>query len=38
MSGHKNVVRASRVDKQGRNNVVRASSADEKGRNERSRD
>jgi len=38
MSGHKDVVRASRFDKQGRNNVVRASRADEQGRNERSRD
>jgi len=38
MSGHKDVVRASRVDTQGRNNVVRASRAGEQGSNERSRD
>jgi len=39
-SGNKDVVRASRVDNQGRNNMVRASEsrADEQGRNERSRD
>jgi len=38
ISGHKDVGRASRVDKQGRNNVVRASRDDKQGRNERSND
>ena len=38
MSGHKNVVRASRADEQGHNDVVRASRADEHEHNELSRD
>jgi len=39
MSGHKDAVRASSVDNQGRINVVRASrAADEQGRNKQSRD
>jgi len=38
MSGHKNVVRASRANEQGRKDVVRESRADEHGHNEQSRD